>query len=85
MAVFVQTQNNNIVQAIEIADSDCGGGVFPLSEPIGQDFIAEIGIDGYWLQTSPIGEYRSVYAGIGYTYDPDLDIFVMPITEEVTQ
>lgn len=85
MAVFVEILDDLVIQAIVIADDDCGGGVYPLSEPIGQDYIAEIGIDGYWLQTSPTGEYRAVYAGIGYTYDPDLDIFVMPITEEVTE
>lgn len=85
MAVFVEIESDKVIQAIVIADEDCGGGVFPDSEPIGQDFIAEIGIDGSWLQTSPDGEYRAVYAGIGYTYDADLDIFVMPITEEITE
>ena len=82
MAVFVELQENLVIDAIVIGDDDCAGGVYPLSEPIGQDYIAEIGIDGSWLQTSPTGEYRAVYAGIGYTYDPDLDIFIMPITEE---
>lgn len=82
MAVFVEILDDLVIQAIVIADDDCAGGVYPLSEPIGQDYIAEIGIDGSWLQTSPQGEYRAVYAGIGYTYDPDLDIFIMPITEE---
>ena len=85
MAVFVEIENNIVMQAIEIADNDCGGGIYPPSEPIGQDFIAEIGIDGYWLQTSPTGEYRAVYAALGFTYDPDLDIFIAPMTEEVTQ
>jgi hypothetical protein len=82
MAIFVEIEQNLVTNAIVIADEDCGGGIFPESEPIGQDFIAEIGIDGFWLQTSPEGDYRAVYAGIGYTYDPDLDIFVMPITKE---
>jgi len=82
MAIFAELQENLVIDAIVVAENDCGGGVYPLSEPIGQDYIAEIGLDGYWLQTSPEGDYRAVYAGIGYTYDPDLNIFVMPTNEE---
>jgi hypothetical protein len=84
MAIFAEIQNNKVTQTIVIADSDCGGGVYPLSEPIGQDFIAEIGMDGSWLQTSPDGDYRGTYAGIGYYYDSDLDIFIQPQIEEGT-
>jgi len=82
MAIFAELQENLVIDAIVVAENDCGGGVYPLSEPIEQDYIAEIGLDGYWLQTSPEGDYRAVYAGIGYTYDPDLNIFVMPTNEE---
>jgi hypothetical protein len=84
MAIFVEVENNKIIQAIVIADEDCGGALFPKSEPIGQDFIASIGIDGSWLQTSPDGDYRGTYAGIGYYYDSDLDIFIQPQIEEGT-
>lgn len=31
-----------------------------------------------WIQTSYNGNFRGRYAGIGYTYDPDLDEFVAP-------
>jgi len=82
MAYFAQVVNNQVDEVIVIGDDDCGGGDFPESEPIGQAFIASLGITGEWLQTSETGSYRGAYAGIGYTYDPDLDIFVMPTNEE---
>jgi hypothetical protein len=85
MAYFAELIENTVTQVIAIDDDNCGGGVYPLSEAIGQDYIAEIGIEGYWLQTSIEGDYRAVYAGIGYTYDPDLDVFIAPIIEEITE
>lgn len=33
-------------------------------------------------RTSYNNNYRGIYAGIGYTYDPVQDIFINPITEE---
>lgn len=27
------------------------------------------------------GDYRGVYAGVGYTYDAELDVFVAPVDE----
>ena len=31
-----------------------------------------------WVQTSYNGNFRNCYAGIGYTYDSDRDVFIMP-------
>ncbi len=31
------------------------------------------------------GDYRGIYAGIGYTYDADLDKFVAPIEPDIEQ
>jgi hypothetical protein len=31
-----------------------------------------------WRQTSDAGEFRAHYAGIGYSYDPGLDVFIPP-------
>jgi hypothetical protein len=33
---------------------------------------------GYWKQTSYSGSFRKNFAGIGYTYNADLDAFVPP-------
>jgi len=35
-------------------------------------------IGGEWVQTSYNANFRKQYAGIGYTYDADLDIFIAP-------
>lgn len=78
MAHFAKVENNIVQEVIVVANSDCGGGEFPESEPIGQAFIASIGLDGEWLQTSYHANFRGLYAGIGFTYDAELDEFVVP-------
>ncbi len=82
MAHFAQVNNNIVRNVIVVNNSDCGGGDYPESEPIGQAFIASIGIDGDWLQTSYNNNFRGTYAGQGMTYDPTLDEFVSPQPEE---
>ena len=82
MAHFAQVQDGIVRNVIVVDNSDCGGGEFPDSEPIGQAFIAAIGIDGDWLQTSYNNNFRGQYAGQGMTYDPVLDEFVSPQPEE---
>ena len=82
MAHFAQVDGYNIVRNVIVIDnSDCGGGEFPDSEPIGQAFIAAIGLEGTWLQTSYNNNFRGTYAGQGMTYDPALDEFVSPVVE----
>ncbi len=83
MAHFAQVTDNIVRNVIVVNNSDCAGGDFPDSEPIGQAFIASIGIDGDWLQTSYNNNFRGTYAGQGMTYDPVLDEFVSPIQLEV--
>ena len=78
MAHFALIENDFVTNVIVIDNADCGGGDFPESEPIGQAFIASLNVAGEWLQTSISGNFRGTYAGIGYTYDSDLDVFVAP-------
>jgi hypothetical protein len=78
MAHFAKVENNIVQQIIVVSNENCGGGGFPESEPIGQAFIASLGLDGGWLQTSYHANFRGAYAGIGYTYDAELDEFVAP-------
>jgi len=86
MAHFAQVDEYQIVRDVIVIDnSDCGGGDYPDSETIGQAFIASIGIDGDWLQTSYNNNFRGQYAGQGMTYDPTLDEFVSPIQLEVIE
>jgi hypothetical protein len=41
-----------------------------------QDFVDALG--GTWVETAIDGSLRKNYAGIGYSYWPDLDAFVPP-------
>jgi len=82
MAHFAQVTDNIVRNVIVIDNSDCVGGDFPDSDSVGQAFIAFMGIEGTWLQTSYNGNFRGQYAGQGMTYDPVLDQFISPQTEE---
>lgn len=79
MAHFAKVEPSGIVlQIIVVSNDDCGGGDFPESEPIGQAFIASLGLAGEWKQTSYNGNFRGEYAGIGDKYDHINDIFISP-------
>ena len=78
MAHFARISNGTVRQVIVISD-DVAPDPAPDNEQQGQAFIADVlGLAGEWKQTSYNGNFRGVYAGIGYTYDPDLDEFVAP-------
>jgi hypothetical protein len=81
MAHFARITDNIVQQVIVVSNDDCGGGNFPESEPIGQAFIASLGIAGEWKQTSYNSNFRGKYAGIGDTYDAENDVFVSPTVE----
>ena len=53
---------------------------FPESEPLGQAFLADLWGDTpqSYVECSIDGAYRGCYPGLGYTYDPVLDVFVAP-------
>lgn len=72
MAHFAQVTNGIVQQVIVIANQDCDDLPFPASEPVGQAFIASLGLDGQWLQTSYNNNFRGTYASIEYTYDASL-------------
>jgi hypothetical protein len=78
MAHFAQVSGDVVTQVIVVSNDDCGGGEFPQSEPVGQEFIASLGLQGLWKQTSYNSNFRGTYAGIGYRYDSELDEFVAP-------
>jgi len=80
MAHFAKVENGLVREVIVVSNEDCGGGDFPASEPIGQAFIASLGLVGEWKQTSYSASFRSRYAGIGDIWDGSQ--FVAPIVEE---
>ena len=81
MAHFARIDGGIVREVIVIDNADCGSSEFLESEPIGQAFIADIGLAGEWRQTSYNGNFRGTYAGMGYTYDADLDVFLSPVPE----
>ena len=84
MAHFAQITNGIVQQVIVIANQDCDDLPFPESEPIGQAYIASLGLNGEWLQTSYNNNFRGTYAGIEYTFNPVLGEygeFVPPVVE----
>jgi len=79
MAHFAKVDNGIVQTVIVVSNDDCGGGDFPASEPVGQAFIASLGLAGEWVQTSYNANFRGKYAGIGDTWNGTE--FVAPSTE----
>ena len=78
MAHFAQINENNIVtQVIVVSNDDCGGGEYPTSDSVGAAFCTNL-LGGTWKQTSYNNNFRKRYAGIGYTFNAELDAFVAP-------
>jgi hypothetical protein len=59
--------------------------VIPRQEDDRDDLVTaycnSIGLSGTWIDTSYLGARRGCYAGIGYAYDSENDIFVAPVIE----
>ena len=79
MAHFARIENGIVREVVVVSNDDAP------SEAAGQAFLASIGLDGEWVQTSynnnPIeGQDRGKYAGIGDTWDGTT--FSSPVTGE---
>jgi hypothetical protein len=75
MAHFAKVENGLVQQVIVVSNDDAP------TEVAGQTFLASLGLEGEWVQTSynnnPIeGASRGKYAGIGDTCGTD---FVAPV------
>jgi hypothetical protein len=84
MAHFAELDSNNVVLRVIVVDnkdtSDANG---VEKEYIGAAFCERV-LGGTWKQTSYNGNFRGRYAGIGYTYDAQLDEFLAPVVEAGT-
>ena len=60
--------------------------VIPRQEDDRDDLVTaycnSIGLAGTWIDTSYVGARRGTYAGIGFAYDSELDVFVAPAVAE---
>lgn len=78
MAHFAQLDENNVVtQVIVVANTDTADANGVEKEYIGAAFCERL-LGGTWKQTSYNGNFRKRYAGVGYTYNVELDAFVPP-------
>ena len=78
MAHFVKLDENNVVtQVIVVGNKDCSDANGVEKESIGIAFCERL-FGGTWKQTSYNGTIRKNYAGVGYTYNADIDAFVPP-------
>ena len=76
MAHFAQIHNGIVQQVIVVHNNELlVNGVEVESK--GVEFCTNL-FGGEWVQTSYNNKIRKQYAGIGYTYDADLDIFIAP-------
>jgi hypothetical protein len=80
MAHFARIDNGIVTQVIVVSNENAPD-PYPQSEPLGQAFIASLGLHGEWRQTSYHGTFRGYYAGIGFYYDEALDAFIPPELE----
>jgi hypothetical protein len=71
MAHFAQIDENNIVlQVLVVPDNQ---------QHRGNDYLStDLGLGGTWVQTSYNGTIRKMFAGVGYIYNSELDIFLPP-------
>jgi hypothetical protein len=69
MAHWAEIDENNIVLRVTVGDNN---------EPDeGYQWLLD-NLSGAWIKTSYNNNIRGVFAGIGYSYNPDEDIFVTP-------
>lgn len=71
MAHFAEIDSDGTVLRVLVVADD--------QEHRGQDFLAnDLGLGGTWVQTSYNNKMRKQFAGIGYKYDANADLFIAP-------
>ena len=73
MAHWAELNNNNTVLRVLVGDNN--------DPDEGYQWLID-NLGGTWVQTSYNARIRKNFAGIGFTYDPDLDAFIPPICHE---
>lgn len=72
-------ENNEVIAVLYLTDDQILDENGNESEQLGIDHLHfHHGADRRWVRTSYGGNFRGQYAGIGFTYDENLDIFVCP-------
>lgn len=69
MAHFAELDENNVVTRVLVTSNEMPNE--------GYDWLIE-NLGGTWVQTSYNANIRKNFAGIGFTYDEELDAFIAP-------
>ena len=78
MAHFAKIDENNLVETvIVVSDEDCLDENQNENEAVGASFCSNL-FGGRWVQTSYNSSFRIKHAGIGDTYNEELDAFISP-------
>jgi hypothetical protein len=76
MAHFAELDENNVVKrVIVVANKDTSDANGVEKEHIGAAHCEWL-LGGRWVQTSYNGKFRKRYAGVGMTYNEELDAFI---------
>jgi len=79
MAHFAELdENNTVLQVIVVHNNELLDTSGNESEAKGVEFCSTLFGHTNWVQTSYNNNIRKQFAGTGYTYDSDKDIFVAP-------
>lgn len=77
MALFANVNNQNIVENVIVIPDEVCGDSFPESDALGAEFCRTVlQLDGRWLQTFEDGRYRGEFAGIGFGWSEDQQMFL---------
>lgn len=76
MAHFAKIENDIVTQVIVVNNSELLiDGIE--DENKGKEFCSNL-LGGEWIQTSYNSKFRKQYAGLGYSYNKLLDMFIVP-------
>ena len=79
MAHFAKINDNNVVEQVVVVSNEVLLNNGTESEQKGIDFLKSLhGQNTNWKQTSYNGNFRQNFAGVGGTYDPVNDAFILP-------
>jgi len=83
MAHFAKIDSNNIVTDVIVINNEVMKNEFGVeSEQHGIDFCKSLyGEHTRWVQTSYNNTFRGEFAGMGFLYDVEADVFVNPYPE----
>ncbi len=79
MAHFAKLNENNIVTEVVVVNNDILLEVDGTeSENKGKTFLNLVFGTSNWVKTSYNGNFRKQFAGVGYTYDSNNNVFISP-------